>query len=170
MDKALSEAAKHVGDILLDSELRVTTAESCTAGLIGMAMAAVENSGHFYTSSFITYTDNAKIRILKVKKETIERHTAVSEQTAREMANGASALSGEPVSLSITGYAGPDGGEDGTPAGTIWFGWNLPNGEQVAEVRKFEGEPKSVMDQGATFALRRLAELLQQANQSANAC
>lgn len=164
MDKALNDAAKHLGDILLDSGLQIATAESCTAGLIGMALAAVENSGHFYTSSFITYTDNAKIRVLKVKQETIERYTAVSEQTAREMANGASALSGEPVTVSITGYAGPDGGEDGTPAGTIWFGWNLPNGEQVAEVRQFEGEPKSVMEQGATFALRRLAALLQQAS------
>lgn len=169
MDKALSDAAKYLGDILLDSDLQMTTAESCTAGLIGMALAAVENSGHFYTGSFITYTDNAKIRLLNVKQETIERYTAVSEQTAREMAQGAATLSGEPVSLSITGYAGPDGGEDGTPAGTIWFGWTLPNGEQIAEVRQFAGEPKSVMEQGATFALNRLAELLQQDNRSAKA-
>lgn len=162
MDKALSDAAEKVGKILLDAQLQMTTAESCTAGLIGMALAAVENSGHFYTSSFITYTDNAKIRILHVKKETIERHTAISEQTAREMVDGACALSGEPVSLSVTGYAGPDGGEDGTPAGTIWFGWNLPGNKQFAEVQQFSGDPKSVMDQGATFALNRLAELLQQ--------
>lgn len=162
MDKALSDAAEKVGKILLDAQLQMTTAESCTAGLIGMALAAVENSGHFYTSSFITYTDNAKIRILKVKEETIEHFTAVSEQTAREMVDGACALSGEPVSLSITGYAGPDGGEDGTPAGTIWFGWNLPDDKQFAEVHQFNGDPKSVMDQGATFALNRLAELLQQ--------
>lgn len=163
MDKTLSDAAERLGKMLLDAELKMATAESCTAGQIGMALAAVENSGNFYTGSVITYTDSAKIRMLKVKQETIEQHTAVSEQTAREMASGACALSGEPVSLSVTGYAGPDGGEDGTPAGTIWFGWNLPDGKQVAEVRQFAGEPKSVMDQGAVFALNRLAELLQQA-------
>lgn len=160
MNDALDRAAEQLGERLLSSEWRLATAESCTAGLISMTLAKVENSGNFYTSGFVTYSDNAKTQLLGVRPETLEAHTAVSEQTAREMAIGARERSGEPVSLSITGYAGPDGGEDGTPAGTIWFGWTLPDGSVVAEMRRFEGEPKSVMEQGAQFALERLAVLL----------
>lgn len=160
MNDALNHAAEQLGQRLLHSEWRLATAESCTAGLISMTLAAVENSGNFYTSGFVTYSDNAKSQLLGVRPETLEAHTAVSEQTAREMAQGARERSGEPVSLSITGYAGPDGGEDGTPAGTIWFGWGLPDGSVVAEMRRFEGDPKSVMEQGAQFALARLDVLL----------
>lgn len=163
MNDALDQAAEQLGERLLSSEWRLATAESCTAGLISMTLAKVENSGNFYTSGFVTYSDNAKSQLLGVRPETLEAHTAVSEQTAREMAIGARERSGEPVSLSITGYAGPDGGEDGTPAGTIWFGWSLPDGSVVAEMRRFEGEPKSVMEQGAQFALERLDVLLRDA-------
>ncbi|MBA2816274.1 CinA family protein [Candidatus Pantoea persica] len=148
MNDALNHAAGQLGQRLLSSEWRLVTAESCTAGLISMTLTAVENSGNFYTSGFVTYSDNAKSQLLGVRPETFEAHTAVSEQTARE------------VSLSITGYAGPDSGEDGTPAGTIWFGWALPDGSIVAEMRHFEGDPKSVMEQGAQFALARLDVLL----------
>lgn len=169
MNDALDQAAEQLGERLLSSEWRLATAESCTAGLISMTLAKVENSGNFYTSGFVTYSDNAKSQLLGVRPETLEAHTAVSEQTAREMAIGARERSGEPVSLSITGYAGPDGGEDGTPAGTIWFGWTLPDGSVVAEMRRFEGEPKAVMEQGAQFALERLAVLLRDAAMHQNA-
>jgi len=163
MNDTLNQAAEQLGKRLLASDWRLATAESCTAGLISMTLAAVENSGNFYTSGFVTYSDNAKTQLLGVRPETLEQHTAVSEQTAREMAVGARERSGEPVSLAITGYAGPDGGEDGTPAGTIWFGWTLPDGSVIAETRRFEGEPKSVMEQGTQFALERLDVLLRDA-------
>lgn len=161
MNEKLNIAAEKLGKKLLSLELRLATAESCTAGLISITLAAVENSGNFYTSGFVTYSDDAKSRMLDVQPETLEQHTAVSEQTAREMAAGARARSGEAISLAITGYAGPDGGEDGTPAGTLWFGWGLPGGEIIAEKKLFKGEPKSVMEEGTLFALTRLCELLQ---------
>ncbi|MCZ4060246.1 CinA family protein [Pantoea sp. LMR881] len=160
MAEKLNQAAENLGKLLLSSGLKLATAESCTAGLISMTLAAVENSGNFYTSGFVTYSDNAKIRLLGVDAGTIEHHTAVSEKTAREMAKGACDRSAEPVSIAITGYAGPDGGEDGTPAGTIWFGWQLPNGIVEAECRHFEGEPKEVMEQGALYALTGLISRL----------
>ena len=116
MAKSLDQTAEQLGNILLSSGLHLTTAESCTAGLVSMTLAAVESSGDFYTSGFVTYSENAKIRLLGVHPDTLKQHTAVSEQTAREMVQGACARSGEPVGLSITGYAGPDGGEDGALA------------------------------------------------------
>ncbi|MXP49729.1 CinA family protein [Pantoea sp. Eser] len=161
MAQSLDQTAKQLGEILPSSGLHLATAESCTAGLISMTLAAVENSGNFYTSGFVTYSENAKIRLLEVRPSTLEQHTAVSEQTVREMAQGACARSGEPVGLSISGYAGPDGGEDGTLAGTIWFGWVLPNARDDAECRQFSGDPKSVMEQGAQFALAGLIKRLQ---------
>ncbi|NYS31234.1 CinA family protein [Pantoea sp. WMus005] len=164
MAKSLDQTAEQLGNILLSSGLQLATAESCTAGLISMTLAAVENSGDFYTSGFVTYSENAKIRLLGVKPETLKQHTAVSEQTAREMVQGACARSGEPVGLSITGYAGPGGGEDGTPPGTIWFGWVLPDGSDEAECHQFSGDPKSVMEQGTQFALEGLIKRLQRAD------
>lgn len=163
MATSLDQTAEQLGKILLASGWHLTTAESCTAGLISMTLAAVESSGDFYTSGFVTYSENAKIRLLGVHPDTLKQHTAVSEQTAREMVQGACARSGEPVGLSITGYAGPDGGDDGTPAGTIWFGWMLPDGTDEAECHQFSGDPKSVMEQGTEFALQGLIKRLRRA-------
>lgn len=163
MATSLDQTAEQLGKILLASGWHLTTAESCTAGLISMTLAAVESSGDFYTSGFVTYSENAKIRLLGVHPDTLKQHTAVSEQTAREMVQGACARSGEPVGLSITGYAGPDGGDDGTPAGTIWFGWMLPDGTDEAECHQFSGDPKSVMEQGTEFALQGLTKRLRRA-------
>lgn len=163
MATSLDQTAEQLGKILLASGWHLTTAESCTAGLISMTLAVVESSGDFYTSGFVTYSENAKIRLLGVHPDTLKQHTAVSEQTAREMVQGACARSGEPVGLSITGYAGPDGGDDGTPAGTIWFGWMLPDGTDEAECHQFSGDPKSVMEQGTEFALQGLIKRLRRA-------
>ncbi len=79
MAKSLDQTAEQLGNILLSSGLHLTTAESCTAGLISMTLAAVESSGDFYTSGFVTYSENAKIRLLGVHPDTLKQHTAVSE-------------------------------------------------------------------------------------------
>lgn len=79
MAKSLDQTAEQLGNILLSSGLHLATAESCTAGLISMTLAAVENSGDFYTSGFVTYSENAKIRLLGVRPDTLKQHTAVSE-------------------------------------------------------------------------------------------
>lgn len=160
----LSQAAEQLGQQLLSSGLRLATAESCTAGLISITLAAVENSGDFFTSGFITYSESAKVRLLGVGEKTLEKHTAVSRETVCEMARGARERSGEHVSLAISGYAGPDGGEDGTPAGTIWVGWALSDGAVIARCQHFSGEPKAVMEQGASWAIQGLSELLRHAS------
>jgi PncC family amidohydrolase len=142
----------------------LATAESCTGGLVSMAMCSASSSADYFSSGFVTYTNDAKMRLLKVDQRTLEKYTAVSQATAREMAAGAKAQSGESVSLSVTGYAGPDDGPDGTPAGTIWFGWGLPNGTIKAEIKHFSGDSESVINQAALFTLTRLKELLQENN------
>lgn len=123
MNEKLQHAAKQAGIYLSRRGLRLATAESCTGGLITYMLCATEDTTAFYSSGFITYTNEAKQRMLGVSAETLRLYTAVSEQTVHEMAAGARERSGEDVSLSVSGYAGPDGGEDGTPPGTVWFGW-----------------------------------------------
>lgn len=152
--------ANELGRLLTEKKLRLTTAESCTGGLVASALCAADDTPSFYGSGFITYTDGAKITILGVKEETISAHTAVSEQTVREMASGAIDRSGADVSLAISGYAGPDGGEDGTPAGTVWFAWHLPDDIVVAKVKCFAGDSESVIKQATSYSLGTLIMLL----------
>lgn len=162
MDKELLSAAEELGKALLQVGAKVAAAESCTSGLVSSALGAASDSSSYFTSGFVTYTNSAKHRILHVNEKTLEVHTAVSEATAREMATGAKEVSGESASIAVTGYAGPDGGEDGTPAGTVWFGWGLPKGTVVSLQRHFEGNCEEVVKQAALFALQHLNELLKQ--------
>ena len=158
--KPVSELADTLGTLLCDKGLRVATAESCTGGQIATALCACESTPEFYGSGFITFTDEAKSTLLHVKPETLARWTAVSGQTASEMAQGACDVSQQPVSIAVTGYAGPDGGEDGTPAGTVWFGWGLPQRAPVIAKCHFDGETKSVLEQAVKYALAALIVLL----------
>ncbi|GLR07693.1 competence protein ComA [Mixta theicola] len=164
MNEQLRQAASQLGEMLTAAKVKLATAESCTGGLVSMSMCSASSSADYFSSGFVTYTNEAKMRLLKVDERTLEKFTAVSQPTAREMAAGAKAQSGEAVSLSVTGYAGPDDGPDGTPAGTIWFGWGLPDGTIKAEMKHFSGDSESVINQAALFALTRLMALLKEAN------
>lgn len=150
------DLANKLGDVLVSKKLRVTVAESCTGGQLATALCAASDTPEFFGCGFVTFTNEAKSTLLGVKPETLARWTAVSEQTATEMADGARNASREPVSISVTGYAGPDGGEDGTPAGTVWFGWGLPGKPPLTIKRLFEGDSKAVLDQAVKFALAQL--------------
>ncbi|MCU5775300.1 CinA family protein [Winslowiella arboricola] len=161
MDKQLADAAQALGDILLKLELKLTTAESCTSGLVSMTMGSTHGSADFFTTGIVTYSNSAKQRMLNVSERTLRIDSAVSEAAVREMATGALALSGEDVSLAISGYAGPDGGEDGTPAGTIWFAWQLPHQQLHSTVRLIEGDCEQVIRDAALFSLQTLTQLLQ---------
>lgn len=160
MDQQLLQAAEALGARLKAKGLRLATAESCTSGLVAMSLGAASGSSEFYTSGFVTYSDSAKHRILSVSETTLKTYSAVSEETVREMVVGAQRLSGEAVSLAISGYAGPEGGEDGTPAGTVWFAWGLPGERTVAEVQQIAGPPETVIHTAALHALRRVTALL----------
>lgn len=162
MDKKLQQSAERLGKELKKRSMRVTFAESCTAGLAAMAVASAKSSGEFFSRSYITYTYDAKREVLGVSSSALETYTAVSEPVAREMAEGALRVSGEEVAVAITGYAGPDGGPDGTPAGTVWFGWAFADGLTIAEVEHFPGECEEVMLAAADYALTRLTTLVQQ--------
>ena len=142
---------------LIADQLRLTTAESCTGGKLASALCAAEDTPKFYGAGFVTFTDQAKMKILSVSQQSLERYSAVSEKVAAEMATGAIERADADVSIAITGYGGPEGGEDGTPAGTVWFAWHI-KGQNYTAVMHFAGDCETVLALAVRFAL---AQLLQ---------
>lgn len=116
------DLAHAVAKVLTEKGLSLSVAESCTGGLLSKRITDVPGASVFYKGGACTYCNEIKVKVLGVKQETLDRYTAVSSQTAREMAEGIAKAYGTDLGIGITGYAGPDGGEDGTPAGTIYIG------------------------------------------------
>ncbi|APL91577.1 2-oxo-tetronate isomerase [Escherichia coli] len=144
---------------LIADQLRLTTAESCTGGKLASALCAAEDTPKFYGAGFVTFTDQAKMKILSVSQQSLERYSAVSEKVAAEMATGAIERADADVSIAITGYGGPEGGEDGTPAGTVWFAWHI-KGQTYTAVMHFAGDCETVLALAVSFALAQLLQLL----------
>ena len=116
---------------------RITTAESCTAGMISSELTAIPGSSSFYDRGFITYSNDAKIDMLNVKETTLRSFGAVSEQVAIEMAIGSLENSIANLTLSITGIAGP-GGSEHKEEGTVCFGLAIKNGS-ISSCTKYFG-------------------------------
>lgn len=119
-----------VGDILHARKKTVSLAESCTGGLIAMRLTEIAGSSEYFLEGAVTYSNAAKIRRLGVPRETIETYGAVSSQTAEAMAKGIRSASGSDVAVSVTGIAGPGGGSDEKPVGTVFIGFADGTGER----------------------------------------
>ncbi|OGB25208.1 MAG: ompetence-damaged protein [Burkholderiales bacterium RIFCSPLOWO2_02_FULL_57_36] len=142
-----------------DRQLKLTTAESCTAGLIASTIAELPGYGGLLECAFVTYSPEAKITCLGVKRETIDTYDLTSEQVAREMAEGALRISRANIALATTGLAGPSDGGSGIPVGTICFAWSFQENDTVttfSETRKFDGERNQVRQAGAEYAISRI--------------
>ncbi|MBX3569280.1 MAG: CinA family protein [Rhizobiaceae bacterium] len=116
----------------------VATAESCTGGLIIAAMTDIPGSSSMVDRGFVTYSNDAKMAMLGVRKGTLDAHGAVSGQTALEMAAGALRNSKAGIALAVTGVAGPDGGSAEKPVGLVWFGVAVTGREPKASRRLFD--------------------------------
>lgn len=108
--------------------LRLASAESCTGGMVGALMTAIPGSSAVYLGGFVTYTNQMKIDLLGVDPVLIEQYTEVSAPVAKAMAQGARARTGAEVGVSLTGVAGPGGGSEQTPVGTVYIGVSTPAG------------------------------------------
>ncbi len=119
---------------LLDGQgMTVTTAESCTGGLLAGRIMNVPGASGVYREGYITYANDAKERLLGVKRETLMEHGAVSCQTACEMARGAAKAAGADAAVSVTGIAGPGGGTEEKPVGLVYVGCNVKGHVRVEE-------------------------------------
>ncbi len=151
MTEILPEA-KELVEILTNKKMTVTAAESCTGGLIAATIVDVPGASNVLRESYVTYAVSSKEKLLGVHPETVAAHTVVSAEVAEEMARGAAKSAGADLAISVTGYAGPDGGEDGTPAGTVFIGVVLFGQIRVCRYR-FEGDRRSVREQAAKAAI-----------------
>lgn len=124
-----------IGRLLRKERASVATAESCTGGLIAYRLTEMGGSSDYFLAGYVTYSDAQKQQILGVPKELIEKHTAVSEQVAAAMAQGARAKSGATYGISTTGYAGPTGGTEFDPVGTVYIGIASPGTTKVTRIR-----------------------------------
>jgi nicotinamide-nucleotide amidase len=155
----VKELAQRVGAALKESGLMLVTAESCTGGWVAMELTAIAGSSHWFERGYVTYSNAAKREELGVSEETLGRHGAVSEETAREMAAGALQRGRGQVALAITGVAGPAGGSRDKPVGTVCFAW--AHGSKISsETRRYDGDRESVRRQSVLHALHGVLQLL----------
>jgi nicotinamide-nucleotide amidase len=147
--------AAKLGRRLKAGRARLVTAESCTGGWISQAVTAISGSSDWFERGFVTYSNAAKQDMLGVKERTLEKHGAVSEQTAREMARGALKRSRGTIAVAVTGVAGPAGGTATKPVGTVCFCWATRRARR-SETRRFRGNRESVRRQSVVHALKGL--------------
>lgn len=121
IDKEQITLATELVNHLLKHQQQITTAESCTGGGISAAITDVAGSSAVFEYGFVTYSNGAKQALLGVETKTLEQHGAVSSQTVEEMAKGALKVAGAHLALAISGIAGPGGGSEIKPVGTVWF-------------------------------------------------
>lgn len=141
-DKLVTESidivTKSVVKYMIKSGLRLCTAESCTGGMISQAVTSVAGASEMFLGGVCTYTEQIKMKLLGVKKETLERFTVYSEQTASEMSLGALEMFGADAAVAVTGLAGPGGGTEEKPVGTVYVSARNRKREIVRRLNLYE--------------------------------
>ena len=155
----MDELARRVGERLSASGQRLATAESCTGGWVAQAITAIAGSSDWFDRGFITYSNEAKQEMLGVRADTLARHGAVSEDTAREMVQGALVRSKSTLALAVTGIAGPGGGSPQKPVGMVCFAWASRQSIR-AETKHFSGDRESVRRLSVIHALEGVLKTL----------
>ena len=148
-----------VARLLEEKKLHVATAESCTGGLIAGTLVNVPGISAWFGEGYVTYSNEAKEKLLGVSHETLVNYGAVSEQTAKQMAEGVAKAAGVEVSIVSTGIAGPDGGTDEKPVGLVYLGC-FCNGVVCVEKHIFDGDRAQVRMQSVRAALILLKSML----------
>ena len=143
---------KAVVDLLIANELTVTCAESCTGGMLSARLINVPGVSDVYKFGLVTYSNKAKRKLLDVKKTTLEKHGAVSEQIAREMAKGAALETKADVAVAITGIAGPDGGTEEKPVGLVYIACCV-KGKVTVQEYHFSGNRQKIRESSVSAAL-----------------
>ena len=139
----------------LERGLRVAVAESCTGGLVAAAITSIPGSSGYFLGGVVSYSNDAKEAFLDVPHELLAGHGAVSREVAEAMAGGARARFDADLAVSITGIAGPDGGSEDKPVGTVYIGFATPR-ESGAVYRRCQGDRAAIREQSAGEALRLL--------------
>lgn len=148
-----------VGELLIKNRLTISTAESCTGGMVAAQLINYPGISKAFLEGAITYSNEAKMNRLGVKRETLDKYGAVSPETAEEMAQGIAKTSGTDIGLSTTGIAGPGGGTDQKPVGLVYLGLSI-NGKVKTRELRLDGDRQSIRKDAAAKALDWLREEL----------
>lgn len=146
--------SQQLGELLNHHKLVMTTAESCTGGGVSAAITDIAGSSAWFDRAFITYSNEAKMEMLGVSAATLEQFGAVSEQTVVEMVEGAIQNSKANIGVSISGIAGPGGGTELKPVGTVCFAWADSSDWKKVETVCFSGDRAQVRLQAVEHALK----------------
>lgn len=145
--------------LLKKHDVKITCSESCTGGMLASILTEKAGSSKWFDMGFVTYSNEAKQKLLGVLPETLNQFGAVSIQTAQEMALGAQKQANADYALSITGIAGPDGGTPNKPVGTVCFGFATKEKVQTY-CQHFDGDREKIRLYSVTFCLSLLVEAL----------
>ena len=143
-----------------ERNIKFACAESCTGGLVGAELTEIPGSSDVFNGSAVTYSNEAKQDILGVSKETLKNFGAVSEQCAAEMANGALRIYRADLAISITGIAGPDGGSESKPVGTVCFGV-ATHDKTFTFTQHFSGTRREIREASVQTAISKIESFLQ---------
>jgi len=157
---ALRAAATSVLQRARSNGLKIATAESCTGGLVAAALTEIAGSSDVVDRGFVTYSNDAKHVMLGVPTTTLQRHGAVSAETAAAMAKGALQHSLADIAVAITGIAGPGGGSKQKPIGLVHFAAERRNGSRVARVKRYGNIGRSQVRKRSVAEALRLLRLL----------
>ena len=160
VDAQLRELASTLGARMVAKQLTLCTAESCTGGWIAKTVTDIAGSSAWFDCGMAAYSYEAKQALLGVRPETLEHFGAVSRETAVEMVSGALANSGAGLAVAVTGIAGPDGGTEDKPVGTVWIAWKRRGGYPRAELFHFDGDREAVRRQTVAAALQGMIDTL----------
>lgn len=152
MSTEIENLTRQLAEKLTLNGQKICTAESCTGGLIAKTLTDLAGSSEWFDRGFVTYSNQAKMDMLGVKAETLDAFGAVSEQTALEMVCGAILHSQAQVAIAVTGIAGPGGGSEAKPVGTVCFGFALGR-QQWSELKHFEGNRQQVRKMSLVYAM-----------------
>ena len=146
---------------LTATRLTLATAESCTGGWIAQAVTSVSGSSDCFGYGLVSYSNDAKMRLLNVPRTLLAEHGAVSEAVVRSMAGGAIRISGADLAVAVSGIAGPTGGSDEKPVGTVWLAWSRMSEEGPRTdtlMERFDGDREAVRRQTVVRALSGLIQ------------
>lgn len=150
--------AEHLAESCIKADIKLVTAESCTGGGLAEILTRIPGSSLWFERGFVTYSNDAKIELLNVNRKTLDLYGAVSEETAKEMVIGAINNSHAQIGVSITGIAGPDGGTQDKPVGTVCLGWYLNESKIKTTHIIFDGDRQSIREQSCMLAIQGLLD------------
>lgn len=160
MATELETHAQLVGELLKARNAVLATAESCTGGWVSQVVTQIPGSSAWFDTGFVTYSNEAKKRLLNVQEATLSDFGAVSEAVVLEMIEGALTSSLANTAVAISGVAGPEGGSQTKPVGTVWIAWGYQD-LRSARCFQFKGDRESVRRQAVAATLEGLTTLLQ---------